>query len=82
MEENIEKLENEIKERREELRVEKYKSKNMQSEHCKGFDLESHQWLKCNKDARKVSVIINSTVIQNAKLKEENTKYRKNKIWS
>ena len=33
-----------IKERREELRTENYKSKNMQSEHYKGFDVESHQW--------------------------------------
>ena len=31
----------------------------MQSEHHKGFDMESHQWLKCNIDARKVSAIIN-----------------------
>ena len=29
----------------------------MQSEHYKGFDIESHQWLKCNIDARKVSAI-------------------------
>ena len=48
-----------IKERREELRIENYKSKNMQSEHYKGFDMESHQWLKCNINARKVSAIIN-----------------------
>ena len=52
-------LKKKIKERREELRIEKYKSKNMQSEHYKGFDLESHQWLECNIDARKVSAIIN-----------------------
>ena len=31
----------------------------MQIEHYKGFDWESHQWLECNIDARKVSVIIN-----------------------
>ena len=31
----------------------------MQSEHYKGFDMESHQWLECNIDARKVSAIIN-----------------------
>ena len=31
----------------------------MQSEYYKGFDMESHQWLKCNIDARKVSAIIN-----------------------
>ena len=53
------KLKKKIKERREELRIENYKSKNMQSEHHKGFDMESHQWLKCNIDARKVSSIIN-----------------------
>ena len=53
------KLKTKIKERREELRIENYKSKNMQSEHYKGFDMESHQWLKCNIDARKVSAIIN-----------------------
>ena len=48
-----------IKERREELQTEKHKSKNMQSEHYKGFDLESHKWLECNIDVRKVSAIIN-----------------------
>ena len=53
------KLKTKIKERREELQIENYKSKNMQSEHYKGFDMESHQWLKCNIDARKVSAIIN-----------------------
>ena len=53
------KLKKKIKERREELRIENYKSKNMQSEHYKGFDMESHQWLECNIDARKVSAIIN-----------------------
>ena len=53
------KLKTKIKERREELRIENYKSKNMQSEHYKGFDMESHKWLKCNIDARKVSAIIN-----------------------
>ena len=42
-----------------ELRIENYKSKNMQSEHYKRFDMESHQWLECNIDARKVSAIIN-----------------------
>ena len=31
----------------------------MQSEHYKGFDMESHQWLECNIDANKVSAIIN-----------------------
>ena len=34
----------------------------MQSEHYKGIDMESHQWLECNidaRDARKVIVIIN-----------------------
>ena len=53
------KLKRKIKERREELRTENYRSKNMQSEHYKGFDMESHQWLKCNIEARKVSAIIN-----------------------
>ena len=59
LEKNLEKTKKKIKERREELRIENYKSKNMQSEHYKGFDMESHQWLECNIDARKVSVIIN-----------------------
>ena len=31
----------------------------MQREYYKGFDIERHQWLKCNIDARKVSAIIN-----------------------
>ena len=31
---------------REELRIENYKRKNMQSEHYKGFDMESQQWLE------------------------------------
>ena len=31
----------------------------MQSKHHKGFDMESHQWLECNIDPRKVSAIIN-----------------------
>ena len=31
----------------------------MQSEHYKGFGMESHQWLKCNIDARKVRAVIN-----------------------
>ena len=31
----------------------------MQSEYYKGFDMESHQRLECNTDARKVSAIIN-----------------------
>ena len=53
------KLKTKIKERREELRIENYRSKNMQSEHYKGFDMEGHQWLECNIDARKVSAIIN-----------------------
>ena len=47
------------KEMKEELRIENYKSKNMQSKHYKGFDMQSHQWLECNIDARKVSAIIN-----------------------
>ena len=37
------KLKRKINERREELRIENYKSKNMQSEHYKGIDMESHQ---------------------------------------
>ena len=32
----------------------------MQSKHCKGFDMESHQWLECDINARKVSAIINN----------------------
>ena len=55
----MEKLRKKIKERIEELRIENYKSKNMQSEYYKGFDMESHQWLECNIDVRKVSAIIN-----------------------
>ena len=49
------KLKKKIKEMREELRIKNYKSNNMQSEHY----VESHQWLECNIDARKVSAIIN-----------------------
>ena len=32
----------------------------MQSKYYKGFDMESHQWLECNINARKVSAIINN----------------------
>ena len=53
------KLKKKLKERREELRIENYKSKNMQREHCKGFDMESHQWLECNINAKNVSPVIN-----------------------
>ena len=48
-----------MKERRKELRIENYKSKNMQSEHYKGFDMEIHQWSECNINAREISGIIN-----------------------